>query len=66
MGYLITMSTKELNRIQIIERILSNGLNQSQAARDLGITPRQMRRLIASYKESGAVALTSKIGLSLD
>jgi transposase-like protein len=44
MGQLYTMSNKELNRIQIIERILSNGLNQSQAARDLGVTPRQMRR----------------------
>lgn len=60
MGQLYTMSTKELNRIQIIERILSNGLNQSQAARDLGITPRQMRRLIASYKDSGPVGIASK------
>lgn len=60
MGHLITMSTKELNRIQIIERIVSNGLNQTQAAEALGVTPRQMRRLISSYKESGAHALTSK------
>lgn len=60
MGQLYTMSSKELNRIQIIERILSNGLNQSQAARDLGITPRQMRRLIASYKDSGPIGIVSK------
>jgi transposase len=60
MGHLITMSTKELNRIQIIERVVSNGLNQTQAAETLGVSPRQMRRLIASYKDSGALALTSK------
>lgn len=48
MGQLITMSTKELNRIQVIERVISNSLNQTQAAESLGVTSRQMRRLIAS------------------
>lgn len=60
MGQLYTMSTNELHRIQIIERVVTHNLNQSQAARELGISPRQMRRLISSYKEAGPQALASK------
>jgi transposase-like protein len=57
---LICMSHSELTRLEILQRVEDRRLNQSQAATMLGMTPRQMRRLVRSYRTQGAEGLVSK------
>jgi hypothetical protein len=57
---LISMSHSELTRLEILQRIEDRRLNQAQAATMLGLTSRQMRRLVRSYRERGPEGLVSK------
>ena len=50
---LLTMSTKELKRISIIEKVVDKKLTQMNAAQHLGITVRQIKRLEAIRKIGG-------------
>jgi transposase len=56
----ITMSTKELSRLEVIERLKARSLSQSQAANILGVSIRQVKRLVRSYKAKGAEGLISR------
>ena len=56
----LTMSTKELNRLDILQRVCDRRLKAVEASRILGITPRQMRRLVERFKQSGAAGLISR------
>ena len=57
---LICMSHRELTRLEILQRIEDRRLNQTQAATMLGMTPRQMRRLVRSYRAQGPEGLVSR------
>ena len=57
---LITMSTKELKRISVIEKVIDRKLTQVIAAEHLGLTVRQIKRLVKSYRQHGAKGLISK------
>lgn len=54
------MSTSELERLSVIEKIVDKSLTQVLAAKQLGLTDKQIRRLVKSYKLYGAEGLTSK------
>lgn len=54
---LITMSKQELDRFQIISRLLSKEINGTQAARLLNLCTRQIRRLKVKIKGLGAKGL---------
>lgn len=54
------MSLKELDRLKVIEKVIDGRLTQSDAAPQLQITLRQVRRLIASYRLDGSSGLVSK------
>ena len=54
------MSYEELDRVSVIERVIEKRLTQIEAARILGLTSRQVRRLRRAYERAGARALTSK------
>ncbi len=54
------MSAAELDRAMIIDRVIEHCLSRVEAARQLGLTPRHMCRLIKAYRERGASALISK------
>ncbi|PIR93604.1 hypothetical protein COT97_05780 [Candidatus Falkowbacteria bacterium CG10_big_fil_rev_8_21_14_0_10_39_11] len=54
---LITMSAKELDRFQIIKKLIDRHLNGPTAARLLGLTTRQIRRLKAKVSRHGAQGL---------
>jgi transcriptional regulator with GAF, ATPase, and Fis domain len=41
----VTMSYEELDRVSVIERVIEKRLTQLEAARMLGLTSRQVRRL---------------------
>jgi transposase len=54
------MSQKELERLKVIDKVLQRELSQIEASRQLKVTSRQIRRLLACYKEHGAAGLISK------
>lgn len=54
------MSTKELDRLSIVQKIVDRCLTQAQGAQQLGLTIRQVKRLVRQYKQYGAQGLVSK------
>lgn len=57
----ITMSTKEANRIAIIEKVMMKEMKQNRAAGLLGISVRQIRRLVKKYKKDGAPGIIHQL-----
>ncbi|WP_299349016.1 ISNCY family transposase [uncultured Maritalea sp.] len=57
---LFVMSEKELLRIKIIEDIQKQRISVVQAAKFVGISRRQMTRLVADFRRNGALGLISK------
>lgn len=57
---LIPMSSKDLTRLEILQRVADKRLTQRRAADHLGLTTRQVRRLTARYEEAGAAGLVSR------
>lgn len=60
MDKLLTMSEKELNRLEVIQRVKEKGLLQKEAAQMLGVSERQIRRLLRKYRMAGARGLVSQ------
>jgi transposase len=56
----VSMSYEELDRVRVIERVIEKRLTQREAARMLGLTSRQVRRLHRAYARDGAGSLASK------
>jgi hypothetical protein len=54
------MSYEELDRVSVIERLIEKRLTQREAARVLGLTSRQVRRLRRVYERDGPGGLASK------
>jgi len=54
------MSTKEINRLEILERVKTRQMTQRVAAEILKLSTRQVKRLVKAYREQGAVGLVSK------
>ena len=55
------MSAQELDRLTVIERVLEKRLSQVEAGKQLGVTPRHLRRMIKLYRRDGAAGLVSKM-----
>jgi len=60
MDKLLTMSEKELNRLEVIQRVEEKRLLQKEAAEMLGVSERQIRRLLRRYRTAGAKGLVSQ------
>jgi len=56
----LTMSTKELDRLEIIGRVLERRLTQWKAAEQLRLSLRQVERLCRAYRSDGAAGLVSR------
>ncbi|MPW23995.1 ISNCY family transposase [Paraburkholderia sp. CNPSo 3157] len=56
----ITMTMRELDRFKVIQDVTEGRLKPWRAAERLGLTTRQVRRLVARYRESGAPGLISR------
>ena len=54
------MSAKEVDRLEVIRRVLERRLKHGKVAQLLGITARQIRRLCGAYARDGAAGLVSK------
>jgi len=57
---LLTMSKKELNRLEVMQRLDEKRMKQKAAAEQLGISERQVKRLLRKYRLEGANGLVSK------
>ena len=56
----LTMSNKELNRLEILGRVRERRLTQGQAAAQLGLGVRQVERLCRTLRLDGPRGLVSK------
>ena len=60
MDELLTMSNAEITRLEVMQRLKDKRLIQKEAARMLGISIRQVKRLYRAYKVQGAAGLVSQ------
>ena len=60
MNDLLTMSQKELTRLEVVQRTEKKTLKQREAAEMLKISERHFRRLLRAYRQTGAEGLISK------
>ena len=60
MSCLITMSQKELHRLEVVQKISDRRLSVVQAAELLGLSRSQVHRLLQAYDRFGAAGLISK------
>jgi transposase len=51
------MSSKELNRAAMLQRVINKTITQKEAAQSLGMTDRQLRRLMVKYQAKGTAGL---------
>jgi thiamine kinase-like enzyme len=56
----IQMSQKEVDRLDIVQKVESKLLSQKEGAKQLNITTRQIRRIQCCYRQEGAKGLVSK------
>jgi hypothetical protein len=56
----IELTKKALHRLKVVEAVGEKRLTQGEAARQLGVTQRQVRRLVADYRREGAAGLVSR------
>ena len=61
MNRIIAMSTKEANRIAIMEKLQTGEVKQGKAARILGVSVRQVRRLLKRYRQEGAGGMAHRL-----
>jgi transposase len=54
------MSSKEIDRLEVMQKLDGKQMSQKEAARILQISTRQVKRLLQRYREYGAVGLISK------
>jgi transposase len=60
MDELLTMSNTEITRLGIMQKLKDRRLNQKEAARMLGISARQVKRLYRAYKAQGVWGLVNQ------
>lgn len=60
MESMMTISEKEQRRAEVMALLVAGKLLQREAAEQLDIDPRHVRRLLHTYKKSGAVGLISR------
>ncbi len=56
----LTMSAKELDRLEIISRVTERRMTQRKAAERLGLSLRQAKRLCRAFRTNGAAGLVSR------
>jgi transposase len=57
---LLTMSNREITRLEVMQRLKDKRLRQHEASRMLGISVRQVKRLFRAYKARGPSGLVSR------
>jgi transposase len=60
MDQLLTMSAKELSRVEVMQKLSEKRMSQKEAGTLLRLSTRQIKRLLKAYRKKGAVGLVSK------
>jgi transposase len=60
MDKLLEMSAKELNRLEVMQRLSEKRMRQKEAGKILNLSTRQIKRLLTAYRAKGAAGLVSK------
>ena len=60
MDELLEMSAKEISRLEVMQRLSKKQMRQKEAGRILGLSTRQIKRLLQAYRQTGAAGLVSK------
>jgi transposase len=60
MDELLEMSAKELNRLEVMQRLAEKRMSQKEAGTLLQLSTRQIKRLLSAYRHKGAAGLVSK------
>ncbi|WP_322091844.1 ISNCY family transposase [Paraburkholderia bannensis] len=56
---LVTLTMRELDRLKVIQAVLETGLKPGRAAERLGLSVRQVERLVIRYREHGPTGVAS-------
>ena len=56
----LSLSERELKKLELIQKVEEKRLKQKQAAQQLNLSERQLRRLLSNYRQHGAAGLISK------
>jgi transposase len=59
MDRLLEMSAKELSRLEVMQRLSKKQMSQREAGRILSLSIRQIKRLLKTFRQSGAAGLVS-------
>ena len=59
MDELLNMSAKELNRLEVMQKLSEKRMRQREAAGILHVSTRQIKRLLKAYRQRGAAGLVS-------
>src|ERR1700687_1338175 len=57
----VTMTMRELDRLKCIQGLIDGQLKQHAVAARLGLTTRQVRRLVRRYEQQGPIGLISRL-----
>ena len=57
---MITMSMREIDRLKSVQAVLEGNLKPMVAAARLGLTTRQVQRLVNRYRAEGLLGLVSR------
>jgi len=60
METLLKMSSKEISRLEIIQKLLEKRMSQKEAGEILHVSTRQIKRLLKIYRKQGVAGLISK------
>jgi len=60
METLLSMSTKELSRLEVMQKLSKKQMSQKEAGKILHVSTRQIKRLLKRYRKQGAAGLISK------
>jgi len=56
---LVTMSTREIDRVDVVRRVLEHSLTKAKAGELVGLSARQVHRLCVRYAQHGPAGLVS-------
>jgi hypothetical protein len=56
----VTVTMRELDRLKAIQAVVAGDLRPGRAAERLGLTVRQIERLVLRYRAEGPIGLISK------
>jgi transposase len=59
-GGLLTMSRKEIKRVTVLQQVMDKRIKQKEAAKQLKLSTRQIKRLIKNFRKEGEAGIISK------